>query len=244
MIGEWAFIMNSRILMITGTTDMLRSPTETDNTMEEVFNLTLPSKLRYVEKHGYDILSLRSFGKDNKYGFEETDLGYLRVVRCFEMLEYYDSVMWIDADSLITNYNYSITDFEINSEHSFYASWDWVGKQTFSTGNFIVHRGNNFEELFSTFLHASKYVIETKQWGWEQTTMNLVYRNTPLQKSIKILDHKFLGSIPSKQMYNGIWNGRNDPLYPWTKDSFLVHITGVPNKNRIDVINTSFKEYI
>jgi hypothetical protein len=59
---------------------------------------------------------------------------------------------------------------------------------------------------------------------------------TPCRDTIKILDHRFLNSIPSKELYRGIWDGRPDPPEPWTPESFLVHITGVPNKNRIDVL--------
>ena len=80
--------MSKRVLVLTGTTDILRQPNETDCTMEEVFDLTLPSKQRYVKKHGYDLLSLRSFGKDKQNRFTEFDLGFLRVLRTFEMLEY------------------------------------------------------------------------------------------------------------------------------------------------------------
>ena len=236
--------MNKRVLLLTGTTDMLRRENETDNTMEEVFDLTLPSKQRYAKKHGYDLMSMRSFGSDRHGRFKNTDLGFIRVLRAFEMLEYYDYVMWIDADSIITNENYTIDDFQLDDKMCFYASWDWAGKTTFSTGNFIVHRGENFDNLFNTFLSVSKYVIETNQWGWEQTTMNLIYNQTNFKNNIKILDHKFLGAIPNRDLFRGIWDGRSEPKYPWNKDCFLSHITGIPNKNRIDVLKNSFGEYL
>ena len=135
---------NKRVLLLTGTTDILRSPNETDNTMEEVFDLTLPSKQRYAKKYGYDLLSLRSFGSDKQNIFKDKHLGFLRALRAFEMLEHYNIVMWIDADSIITNDNFSINDFQIDENHSFYASWDWnnVG-HSFSTGNFIIHKTKN-----------------------------------------------------------------------------------------------------
>jgi hypothetical protein len=236
--------MNKRVLLLTGTTDILRKPNETDNTMEEVFDLTLPSKQRYVKKHGYDLLSLRSFGKDTHNRFTELDLGFLRVLRTFEMLEYYDAVMWIDADSIITNDNFCIDDFQLDDDHCFYASWDWSGKRTFSTGNFIIQRGKNLNELFNAFLQVGRHVIDTNQWGWEQTTMNLIYNNTNLKNTIKILDHNFLGSIPNKKLFMGIWDGRSETPYPWSVDSFLAHITGIPNKNRIQVLTQSFRNYL
>lgn len=236
--------MNKQVLILTGTTDILRTPEETDNTMEEVFDLTLPSKQRYAKKHGYDLLALRSFGKDRNKLFDDTELGFLRELRTFEMLKHYDIVMWIDADSIITNDNFSINDFTIDSDHCFYASWDWTGKLTISTGNFIIQNTNTTEDMFNAFLQVGKHVKDTNQWGWEQTTMNLIYRNTSIGRHIKVLDHKYLGSIPSKKMFMGIWDGRPEPQYPWTNDCFLSHITGVPNKNRIEVLKTSYKEYL
>lgn len=235
---------NKKVLVLTGTSEILRIPEETDNTFEEVFDLTLPSKQRYAKKHGYDLLALRSFGSDSNRLFDDTELGFLRELRAFEMLSYYDIVMWIDADSIITNDNYSINDFQLDEDHCFYASWDWPGKRTISTGNFIVQKCNSTNQMFNLFLQVGKHVKDTNQWGSEQTTMNIIHKQTDMGKHIKVLDHKFLGSIPSKQMFKGIWDQRADPPHPWTNDSFLCHITGVPNKNRIDVINTSFERFI
>ena len=235
---------NKRVLLLTGTTDMLRTETETDNTMEEVFDLTLPSKLRYVKKHGYDILSMRSFGGDKLNRFTELDLGFLRVLRAYEMLQWYDAVMWIDADSIITNEDYTIDDFTIDETHSFYASWDWGGRETFSTGNFIITNAEYTKSLFQAFLDVGRQVIDGGHWGWEQTTLNHIYKNPQLKPSIKVLEHKFLGSIPSRKMFLGIWDGRPEPQFPWSKDSFLVHLTGIPNSDRINVAKTTFIEYL
>jgi hypothetical protein len=236
--------MNKRVLLLTGTTDILRKPNETDNTMEEVFDLTLPSKQRYVKKHGYDLLSLRSFGKDRHNRFAELDLGFLRVLRTFEMLEYYDAVMWIDADSIITNDNFCIDDFQLDDNHCFYVSWDWSGKSTFSTGNFIIQRGKNLNELFNAFLQVGRYVIDTNQWGWEQTTMNLIYNNINFKNTIKILDHRYLNSVPSEIMKVDCWKNRQQVEYPWDKTHFLTHITGIPNQDRIHILKETFKEYL
>lgn len=235
--------MNKRVLVLTGTTDILRQPNETDNTMEEVFDLTLPSKQRYVKKYGYDLLSLRSFGKDRQNRFTESDIGFLRVLRAFELLENYDIVMWIDADSIITNHNFSIDDFQLDEDHCFYASWDWMNKASISTGNFIIQKTNITDQMFSAFLHVAKYVKDTNQWGWEQTTMNLIYRQTDLGNHIKVLDHKFLNSIPTRDMFIGKWGSRPIP-YPWTSDSFLSHITGICNNHRIEILTNSFKDYL
>ena len=228
---------NKRVLLLTGTTDIIRSPTETDNTMEEVFNLTLPSKQRYAKKHGYDLLSLRSFGTDKKNRYKNEDIGALRVLRTIEMSEYYDVVMWIDADSIITNDNISINEFPLDNNFCFYASWDWNGRYSMSTGNFII-QPNQSMNYFETFFHQIRH-----NYNSEQETINVMYRNDP-KNIIKILDHKFLGSIPSKELYKDAWATRPPPFYPWTKDSFLLHLTGASNKKRIEMINEYYGEYL
>lgn len=235
--------MNKSTLLITGTTDFLRSPTETDNTCEEVFELTLPSKQRYTKKHGYDLLTLRSFGEDTNNIFLPNHLGFLRVLHCFKMLKYYDTVMWIDADAILTNLNYKIENFTDNNS-SLCVSWDWNGKQSFSTGNFILKNTNETEELYQAFLSIGDFVVKNKHWGEEQTTFNLIYNNTELKNTIKILDHNYLNSVPSKSTLGEVWSTRPEIPYPWNEDCFLAHITGIPNNNRIEILNRVFNKFL
>lgn len=235
---------NKRTLILTGSTDNLRHPNEIDNTYEEVFELTLPSIQKYVKKYNYDLLTIRSFGSDNSNMFENKHIGFLRMMRAFQMLDYYDVVMWIDSDSIITNFNYSINDFHIDDTHCFYASWDWANTTTFSTGNFIIQKNKYTENLYKEFLNVSKFIILNNISGQEQTALNLIYQNTSLRDVIKILDHKYLGGVPSKMMFNGIWGDRSDPPFPWDSDSFLVHLTGITNRDRIEMCMKQFYEYL
>lgn len=240
---------NKRVLLLTGTSDVLKETHyKDDNRMEEVFDLTFPSKQKYVQKYGYDLMSMRSFGpdvnnsifKESEYGF----IGFMRVLRAFEMLQYYDYVMWIDADSIITNYDYSINDFQLEDKYCFYASWDWPHRFSFSTGNFIVHKGQYFNDFLKTFLMVGKHIQDSKIGGWEQTTLNMIYKDTPFREVIKILEHKFLGAVPDKTLVGQVWDGRPDPVSPWTKDSFIAHLTGMTNKDRIYVLKNSFNNYL
>jgi hypothetical protein len=230
--------MKQRTLVLTGTTDINRSPSETDNKMEEVFDLTLPSKQRYAKKHGYDLLAIRDFGVDNKYGIKSTEIGFLRDIRVFELLSSYDIIMWIDADSLITNDNIGINDFGIDSNFLFYASYDWFGKTSFSTGNFIIQNANNITDFLNTFYKIAKYFPE------EQATLNAMYSSTPFRDVMKILDHKYLGAVPSIEMYAEQWVGRRPIIAPWTEEAFLVHTTGIPNYARINIIKKYFSKYL
>jgi hypothetical protein len=229
---------NKKTLILTGTTDINRTKSETDNTMEEVFNLTLPSKQRYVKKHGYDLLSLRSFGDGKKYNFKETDIGFLRIMTVFQMLEYYDIIMWLDADSIITNDELKIEDFLIEENVTFYASYDWHGKTSFSAGNFIIQNTKYLKEFIDTFYSIAKYFSE------EQQTLNQMYFNTAFKNTMKILEHKFLGSIPSIEMYKEQWAGRKMINFPWNASCFLAHIGGIPNYARIKILKENFERYL
>lgn len=228
-----------RTLILTGYTDLIRSVDSTDNTMEEVFDITLPSKIKYAKKHGYDFLAMRSFGSDKSGKYKDTDIGFLRALRTFEMLEYYDNIMWIDADSLITNLNYKIEDFIVPSDYAFYASYDWLGTSSLSGGNFIIQNNESTKDFLKSFYELSKHYKE------EQTTLNVMYFNTINKNYIKILEHKFLGSIPSIDDYTTeVWGKRPSPPYPWTPESFLVHLTGIANKERLNMLSTIYKAYL
>lgn len=223
---------------MTGASSINRPPEETDNRIEEVLDATLPSKQRYAKKYGYDLFTLRSFGIDKKYGFKDTEIGFLRAVRTFEMLEYYDTVMWLDADSIITNDNYTIEDFQLNENFVFCASYDWIGRLTFSTGNFIIQNTKQTNEFLNIFYSVAK------QFPTEQDALNAIHRGINFNNTIKVLEHNFLNSVPSAIMNTPCWTGRNPIFAPWNENSFLAHLTGVSNHNRIKILNKHLNKYL
>ena len=229
--------MKNRVLIMTGASSINRPPEETDNTIEEVLDATLPSKQRYAKKYGYDLLSIRSFGSDKNNKFKDTEIGFMRALRAFEMLEYYDTVMWLDADAIITNDNYAIEDFQLNENFVFYASYDWVGKYTFSTGNFIIRKTDKTQNLFNRFLDVSLYSLNDIMQ--EQGTLNQIYRESNESREFfNILPHKFLGGVPNVVHDTATW--RNDHrgalADPWTPDCFLAHLTGMTPEERVDIL--------
>jgi hypothetical protein len=230
---------NNRVVVVSGATDIIRSPTETDATVTDVFDLTINSKINYAKKNGYDFLALRSFGNSKKYNLSEKEIGFLRVVRCYELLEKldYDSVIWIDADSLITNHSYTIDHF-VDEQTIFSASHDWNSTSYFSTGNFVINKIEQTESFFSLYFNNMKYFEN------EQSQMNVFYAQPDLKKYIKILDNRFLNSAP-KQLEDTIWwRDRSKILKPWSSDCFLVHLTAISNRERIDIFNKHFKEFL
>jgi hypothetical protein len=224
---------NKRVLILTGTTEILRDeldPSHNDATFGDVFDATLPSKIQYARKHGYDILAMRSFGENRITEFGK-NIGNLKVYHSFEMLKLYDVVMWIDADSVITNQNLTIEHFMIDKDHTFYASYDWMWKNSFSAGNFIVQNTENLNELMRVFF---EFVPLTTT---DQQALNKIHRSTPIGKTIKVLDHRFLGAVPKDIEKCSVWKGRPSVMSPWKVGDFLAHMTGVTNKDRLSLID-------
>tara|TARA_Y100000385_G_C12976699_1_gene586485 strand:- start:370 stop:1053 length:684 start_codon:yes stop_codon:yes gene_type:complete len=224
------------ILLLTGYTDNFRDlwdPDRKDDTIESVFDATLPSKLSYVKKHSYDIMCVTTF-----HGDSPRELGFSRMIKTFKMLQLYDIVMWIDADSLITNQDCSVEDIIGEANQPFIASHDWSSKDYISTGNFIIQKTEGVDDLFKSFYEIANNFPE------EQSTINWIYNNANQSKHIKVLDHKYLNSLPTREMYSDSWNGRPDIISNWEEDSFLLHCGGVSAKTKNKILRDYFGKFL
>lgn len=239
-----------RTLVITGG----------DSRVHSVLDLTIPSKFRYSQQHGYDFNILRSFKSLPNINVDAESLiglGFSRTIYAFQMLEHYDVVMWLDSDSIVTNSNLTIDDF-IDDKHTIYFSYDWpvssdgsTGHVGFSGGNFIIKSTKYVEELFSTFVNFSQHFLNDV--GSDQTCFNVIYNQTPLKQHFKILEHNYLNAVPESILTTNTWasdpnrSGKNKThkiINPWTGDSFIAHLTGCTSDDRINLLNTYFKKYL
>lgn len=214
--------------------------TGSDSSMKELLALSNISKQQYASMHGYDFLSVHTFFEDKECGFNDYHIGFLRATKAFKMLRFYDNVMWLDADAVVTNFNYKIQDF-IKQDESFIASYDWMHYSSFSTGNFIVRKTKDTERLFGTFLNFSKNWINNVMS--EQGTLNQIYASfTEFKHMFNILPHKFLNSVPSFMIETKTWkddNNRSGIVEPWNEESFLAHFTGASTSERIEIIQSN-----
>jgi hypothetical protein len=144
--------------------------------------------------------------------------------------------MWIDGDSVITNPNLSIDHFMLDDEHTFYASYDWMWKNSFSAGNFIVKTTKHLRDFMSMFYQF------VPQATTDQMALNMMYRNTQMGKTIKVLDHEFLGAVPREIQNCAVWKNRPPVMSPWKRGDFLAHMTGVTNKDRVELIQKVLQE--
>lgn len=229
-----------KVLVLTGS----------DSKMYEVLDLTIKSKKNYSKEHNYDLIIKRDFKHEmDKY---KLGIGFARVICAFNYLNEYDTVMWVDADSIITNNKYPIEYF-INDKQCFYASYDWhansVGKSAlnkFSSGNFIIVKTPNTKKFFNEFMKLSqnpKFKIDSLA---EQGVLNYMKENNIMSDDICILEHKFLNSVPKFMIISNIWVKRIEMLEGiWDENCFLAHLTGCNNSDRIKILNNSeLKKYI
>ena len=210
-----------------------------DKSMYDVLDLTIPSKQKYAAKHGYDFMSVRSFPGDAECGLEERHIGFQRTVLAFKLLRHYESVMWVDADSVITNFDYKIEDF-INGDESYIASYDWMHKASFSSGNFIARKTPKTQEFFNYFLQISKMYLELIVA--DQGALNHIHSQYRDRNFINILDHKYLNGVPEFLVETDTWkndNNRTGIMVPWNEDHFLAHFTGTDNHERIQLIKAN-----
>lgn len=242
---------NKRVLLLTGS----------DSNMYDVLDLTIPSKLKYVRKYGYDFMTISSFKKYPEYNINSDndliDLGFSRTIYMFQMLEHYDIIMWLDSDSIITNNSYNIETF-LTEDHCLFFSYDWAvspdGSTNFSGfngGNFIMQSTKDINELFSGFVNSAQQYLSDV--GSDQACFNAMYKFTEFKKYIKILDHKYLNSVPESILTTSVWGSdpnRSGPnrthkiVNPWSEDSFMAHLTGCTAEDRIQLLNSHFKKYL
>jgi len=174
------------------------------------------------------------------------------------MLEHYEVVLWIDGDAAITDTSIKIEDI-INDTQSFYASYDWAcskdtprGHHCFSTGNFILQRTEKTAELYAKFYEASRFFLDDQ--GAEQSTLNYLYNtDDTLRSEFCILSQQYLNAVPETILETSTW--RSDPnrtgstsnmhiVSPWNSTSFLVHLTGCSNGDRVEQLTKYFSKYI
>jgi hypothetical protein len=214
--------------------------TGSDNKMFDLLDLTLKSKIEYCTKHGYDLMVKKQWSDITELNFSaEKNIGFVRVFTAFQMLSIYDLVVWIDADAFITNFDYKIEDIA-NSDHCFFVSRDWVFDKddingTFNSGNFILKKTSQIESFFQSFAQVSQsYLNHVMQ---DQQALNHLYLSGMQSRNMKIVDKKYLNSVPELMFETETWKGRRPIANPWTKDCFIAHLTGALNEERIKVFN-------
>jgi hypothetical protein len=140
------------------------------------------------------------------------------------VLPYYDAVLWLDADSFVTNPKAC----PMPAETAFTISEDWCAPDTsdkpwISCGNFWTR---NKPEAFEFFEQMEKYksVYAFRDCCcWEQDAFHQVLWKSPLKSEVTILPRTAMNSVKCKK--EGI-----STRHQYERGDFLCHLTNVPDR--------------
>lgn len=189
-----------------------------DDRYAELGAITNQSKKKYASARGYDY-SLRS---NRPRG--ETPPFWHKLVLVHQMLEYYERVIWMDADIIVTNPMVSLMQFSPANIH-FSRDWgtDATTDEHFSCGAYVAHKCNM--PVIEEALRRTEHI--RSPFG-DQDALRSVYRDAPLLRG--------MFAIHPRRTFNAV-HPEIDPtvVEPWTPLDFLCHLTMVPMEKRIEL---------
>jgi hypothetical protein len=171
-------------------------------------NKTTQNKFEYAEKHGYGFLSERNYE-----GYDRP-ISWYKIYKIVKLLNDYDWIVWMDADSLITNFNFKIEDI-INKEFErqktvFLSPKDLpieCSLPELQETNYIISQ-DNYSPCMGIFLikncewsknFFTKIYEQTDHLNdaiWENRAQDfLLYSNPELMQNIKFVPKKTLNSF-------------------------------------------------
>jgi hypothetical protein len=200
-----------KILVLTGC----------DAAMDSVGNLTAPNHHFYAQLHGYAFERVRDYEPGSHPSWQK-----MRLIQ--ERLPNYDAILWLDADTIVTNPKRPVTKL-IDGHAGLIVSKDWTNPlpedeiKHFSLGNFV------FTNNAQSFILLNLAMART-EWAnqplWEQQAIQEEYRANPeVRPWVKILPRRVLNSVPATPTTTGD--------EPWEPGDFLCHFTYLPNEERV-----------
>lgn len=196
-------------------------------------DITVPRMEQYAEKHGLYFKAYTQPLIDVPNGIYWTGVcGALKAFR-----DGYDSIMYLDCDQLITNYNptwYPMAE-------GVHISKDWGADATddehFSACGFIAYKDSDSDRFFKSV----KLMSGARKGGDfpEQHEMRSVYKHQ------KEYGHNWVNVLPRK-----IFNAVPDQIAPgnvpepWSKGDFAAHLTMVSLERRIEIAKEILNEIV
>ena len=187
---------------------------------QELADLTLPSKRRYCERHGYTLEASIYHGDDVHLG---THLSWDRLGLVYQLLDKYDLVFWCDADAIIMNTEHRLED--ILGDGEFAVSADLNG---LNSGAFLARSTPMSKQFLYAVLTMGRHLYQNHQMR-EQHAMSQMLMTPPYRDWVTWVPQRAFNSYLS-------W------LYPWPKGvqgtyapgDFMIQFAGVPLETRIE----------
>lgn len=190
--------------------------------MRSVVEVTAATKIEYSHRHGYEFTNVLLEPKPHEHP------AWAKVGLLFEMLSTVDRLLWIDADSFVTNPEISLE--KIAFKPGLSASRDWgvdATLQDFSTAGVI---------LTQHALPMMEVALKKTQWAnvplWDQNAMREAASS--FRSLTHVLPRRTLNAVPQELLPFAV--------EPWQEGDFLCHLTNTNNTDRKAFLDRYFKE--
>ena len=193
---------------------------------QDLANVVMPNLFKYCDRHDYG-LTVKVIPA--AYDFRKIKL-ILAALYAGE-----DLVLYMDADTYITNHNVKVEGF-VDDDHDFYIAQDI---NEVNAGVLLV-KNTDWSKWFLRFILSMADSYSNEQ--------NVIEAGKDHSK-IKILPHPSINSymydeyaptwglIPGWKPTTGSSDKPTHEQGDWRKGDFLLHMPGLPNKRRIDIIH-------
>lgn len=189
--------------------------------MEAVVNITSATKIEYAHKHGYEYRGQLLEKKPNEY----PAWGKLQLL--LDILPTTDRLLWIDADSFVTNPEITLESFPYIEGMT--ASRDWgidAGLLDFSSaGMILTQKALPLIEAASRKTHWANYPL------WDQNALREAARD--FRNLLHVLPRRALNAVPQKL--------HPFAIEPWQEGDFLCHLTNKSNEERKKFLDSFFE---
>ena len=210
-----------------------------DEKYKPLAQLTVPLMSEYAKRHDLD------FDRGGSALNTQDGIYWTKFVRALEHLRHYERVIWLDADQMITNQDFPITDTTFLPKFGFHVSKDWgfdaVEPWHFSVCGFVAHRDciPLFEEVL-TMEPGSRGKPFPEQEPMRQVVRKRI-EGVPLKDmgpgdelrwnaGINIHPSRFLNAVP-----NAVCPGK--VVDPWMAGDFAAHLTMLEIPKRIELFH-------
>jgi len=188
--------------------------------MDELTKITWSNKIEYCRKHNY-----KGILQNQTWNY----LGFDKIIFIDNLLSSneYDWILWVDNDTLFTNFNQKIENL-IDENYHFIICADYGGDV--NAGVFLVRNSKQGKEYIK-YLKNKMYElapINKFLFGEEQTAICATYKDKQFENTIKVIPQKLMNAYPYSGVY-GHPNGLNDWLGvngDWQSGDFIIHIPG------------------
>jgi hypothetical protein len=190
-----------------------------DNKMKELGELTSPVMLAYASRHEMDFRCVRTYPPGVPAYWQKM----LDVIIGFD--EGYNRVIWVDADILITNFDY-VPEWSTG----FHASMDWgrdaTGPECFSMCCFVACPDSR--HLFQWVIdHREDYINGDFP---EQKPMRELYDMSEANRQVMTIHpSRVFNSVPI-EVHETVVN-------PWQPGDWLCHLTMIPFSDRVKLFH-------